>query len=144
MTDKSKTLLNNLIKNQPAFSNLLGITITSADENQVAAELIVKKEFSNRNGVMHGGAIMGFADNIGGTATFINLEQGLSTTTIESKTNFFRAIKIGDKIKAICKILNRGKKIVVLQTTIFRSDNKIAAIVTQTQMILKFENIKPS
>jgi 1,4-dihydroxy-2-naphthoyl-CoA hydrolase len=139
MTDKSKTLLNNLIKNQPAFSNLLGITITSADENQVAAELIVKKEFSNRNGVMHGGAIMGFADNIGGTATFINLEQGLSTTTIESKTNFFRAIKIGDKIKAICKILNRGKKIVVLQTTIFRSDNKIAAIVTQTQMILKFE-----
>ena len=144
MTDKSKTLLNNLIKNQPAFSNLLGITITSADENQVAAELIVKKEFSNRNGVMHGGAIMGFADNIGGTATFINLEQGLSTTTIESKTNFFRAIKIGDKIKAICKILNRGKKIVVLQTTIFRSDNKIAAIVTQTQMILKFENIKSS
>ena len=139
MPDKSKTLLNDLIKNQPAFSNLLGITITSADENQVAAELIVKKEFSNRNGVMHGGAIMGFADNIGGTATFINLEQGLSTTTIESKTNFFRAIKIGDKIKAICKILNRGKKIVVLQTTIFRSDNKIAAIVTQTQMILKFE-----
>ena len=139
MTNRSKTLLNDLIKNQPAFSNLLGITITSADENQVAAELIVKKEFSNRNGVMHGGAIMGFADNIGGTATFINLEQGLSTTTIESKTNFFRAIKIGDKIKAICKILNRGKKIVVLQTTIFRSDNKIAAIVTQTQMILKFE-----
>ena len=139
MLNSSEILLNNLINSQPAFSKLLGMTITNVSETQLFAKMAVKKQFANRNGVMHGGAIMAFADNIGGTATFINLKPGLSTTTIESKTNFFRPINIGDEIEAQCDIIKLGKKIVVLQTTIFRSDKKIAAIVTQTQMILKFE-----
>ena len=139
MSNPSETLLKNLINSQPEFSKLLGMTITNVNDTQLFAEMIVKKEFGNRNGVMHGGAIMAFADNIGGTATFINLKPGLSTTTIESKTNFFRPIKIGNKIKAQCDILKQGTKIVVVQTTIFRPDKKIAAIVTQTQMILKFK-----
>ena len=140
MSKKYKNLLNDLITNQPEFSRFLGISIISANEKQVGAELIVKKELANRNGVMHGGAIMGFADNIGGTATFINLDPGMSTTTIESKTNFLRPVRIGDKITAECNIINDGKKIVVLQTTIFRPDQKVAAIVTQTQIKLKFKN----
>ena len=139
MSNPSETLLKTLIDSQPEFSRLLGMTITNVNETQLFAEMNVKKEFGNRNGVMHGGAIMAFADNIGGTATFINLKPGLSTTTIESKTNFFRPIKIGNKIKAQCDILKQGTKIVVVQTTIFRPDKKIAAIVTQTQMILKFK-----
>ena len=141
MVKEPNKLLINLIQNQPEFSKLLGISIISANDRQVRAELIVKKEFANRNGVMHGGAIMGFADNIGGTATFINLEPGYSTTTIESKTNFLRPIKIGDKIVAECDVINNGNKIVVLQTTIFRSDQKVAAIVMQTQMKLKFQKM---
>ena len=139
MSNPSKTLLKTLINSQPEFSRLLGMTITNVNDTQLFAEMTVKKEFGNRNGVMHGGAIMAFADNIGGTATFINLKPGLSTTTIESKTNFFRPIKIGNKIKAQCDILKQGTKIVVVQTTIFRPDKKVAAIVTQTQMILKFK-----
>ena len=139
MSNPSKTLLKTLINSQPEFSRLLGMTITDVNDTQLFAEMKVKKEFGNRNGVMHGGAIMAFADNIGGTATFINLKPGLSTTTIESKTNFFRPIKIGNKIRAQCDILKQGTKIVVVQTTIFRPDKKVAAIVTQTQMILKFK-----
>ena len=130
-----------LIKDQPPFSKVLGMEIVSASENQVRAKMKVREDFSNRNGVMHGGAIMAFADNIGGTATFINLDKGMSTTTIESKTNFLRPIKIGDLITGQCDILNKGKKIVVLQTSIFRPDNKLAAIVTQTQIILKFKKL---
>ena len=139
MLNTSKNLLTNLRENQPPFSKLLGMSIIDANETQVFAEMQVKEQFANRNGVMHGGAIMAFADNLGGTATFINLETGMSTTTVESKTNFFRPVKIGDLIKAQCEILKKGKKIVVLQTTIFRPDKKIAAIIIQTQIILKFK-----
>ena len=139
MLKSSEDLLKNLRESQPPFSKLLGMKIVEANETQVFAELVVKKDFSNRNGVMHGGAIMAFADNLGGTATFIDLDAELSTTTIESKTNFFRPIKVGEKITAQCDILKKGKKIVVLQTTIFRTDKKIAAIVTQTQLLLKFK-----
>ena len=137
----TKHRIKRVIDNQPPFSRLLGLNILDAKENQVFAEMEITEHFTNRNGVMHGGAIMAFADNIGGTATFINLEKGMSTTTIESKTNFLRPIKIGDLITGQCDILNKGKKIVVLQTSIFRPDNKLAAIVTQTQMILKFKKL---
>ena len=139
MKNTTENLTKSLQGTQPPFSKFLGMKITHSNETQVFAEIIVKEEFANRNGVMHGGAIMAFADNIAGTATFINLKAGLSTTTVESKTNFFRPINIGDTIYAQCDILKKGKKIIVLQTTIFRPDNKIAAIVTQTQMLLKFK-----
>ena len=139
MFKTSESLLRKLAKSQPPFSKLLGMKLIAANENQVIAELNVKEELSNRNGVMHGGAIMGFADNLGGTATFINLEKGISTTTIESKTNFFRPVRIGEKIVGQCDFLKKGKKVVVVQTTIFREDKKIAAIVTQTQLLLKFK-----
>ena len=139
MCKTSESLLRKLAKSQPPFSKLLGMKLITANENQVIAELNVKEELSNRNGVMHGGAIMAFADNLGGTATFINLEKGISTTTIESKTNFFRPVRIGEKIVGQCDFLKKGKKVVVVQTTIFREDKKMAAIVTQTQLLLKFK-----
>ena len=66
----------------------------------MSAELLVREELNNRFNIMHGGAIMALADNLGGTATTANLGPGQSTTTIESKTNFFAAIPIGDVAKA--------------------------------------------
>ena len=139
MVKNSNFLLECLVKRQPRFSTFLGVVIKKVSKTKLLAELLVKKEFTNRNGVMHGGAIMAFADDVGGAATFINLSKGMSTTTIESKTNFFRPIQIGDQITGECNVLKKGRKIVVVQTTIFRPDMQIAAIVTQTQMILKFK-----
>jgi 1,4-dihydroxy-2-naphthoyl-CoA hydrolase len=68
----------------------------------VAAELTVGPQLANRNGVLHGGALMGFADNLGGTASFLNLPGGSRTTTIESKANFFRPILVGTTASGVC------------------------------------------
>ncbi|MFP1630532.1 PaaI family thioesterase [Zhengella sp. ZM62] len=121
---------------QPPFGRLLGIRIVSAEPDRVEARLTVAPELGNRNGVMHGGAIIGLADNMGGTATFINLTEGQGTTTVESKTNFFRAIEVGSTITAICEPLHKGRKTMVWQIRILREDGKLAAIVTQTQLII--------
>ena len=90
---------------------------------------------------MHGGAIMALADNLGGTATTANLKQGQSTTTIESKTNFFAAMPIGDVANAECTPLHRGRTTMVWQTRITRGDGKLCAIVTQTQLVLESEGL---
>jgi uncharacterized protein (TIGR00369 family) len=80
---------------------------------------------------------MALADNLGGTATTANLKPGQSTTTIESKTNFFAAIPVGDVAKAECTPLHRGRSTMVWQTRITRgSDGKLAALVTQTQLVI--------
>ena len=122
---------------QPAFAQFLGIKMTHISTERVTAELYVKDELNNRFGIMHGGAIMALADNVGGTATTANLKEGQTTTTIESKTNFFAAIPIGDTAKAECIALHRGRTTMVWQTRITRNDGRLCAMVTQTQMVLE-------
>jgi 1,4-dihydroxy-2-naphthoyl-CoA hydrolase len=99
------------------------------------AEIVVREELTNRNGSLHGGAVIGIADNMGGTATFVNMPAGAGTTTIESKTNFFAAVPAGDTIRAECTPLHRGRTTMVWQTRIIRGDGRLAAIVIQTQLI---------
>jgi 1,4-dihydroxy-2-naphthoyl-CoA hydrolase len=121
---------------QPPFAELMGMKITQVSRDKVVAELFVRDELENRMGVLHGGAIMAFADNLGGTATMANLPPGARTSTIESKTNFFAPIPIGDTAHAECTPLHRGRTTMVWQTRITRNDGRLCAIVTQTQIVM--------
>jgi 1,4-dihydroxy-2-naphthoyl-CoA hydrolase len=121
---------------QPPFSRLMGTRIVEVTRDRVVAEVVVREELTNRNGGLHGGAVMAIADNLGGTATFVNMPEGAGTTTIESKTNFFAAVPLGDTVRAECTPLHRGRTTMVWQTKITRGDGKLAAVVTQTQLIM--------
>lgn len=138
MTDDAQRL-HDVAGAQPDFARHLGARLISVSADKVEMEMPVTQVLANRNGVLHGGAIMGLADNVGGTATSLNLAEGMSTTTLESKTNFLRPIRIGDVAHAICTPLHRGRTTQIWQTTVLRGDGKVAAIVTQTQMVLEWK-----
>jgi len=121
---------------QPPFARLIGLRVLRATRDGVEAELPVTEALTNRNGQLHGGAVMALADNMGGTATFLNLRPGEGTVTVESKTNFFRPLNPGEIARAVTEPLHRGRKTQVWQTRILRPDGKLAALVTQTQMVL--------
>lgn len=121
---------------QPEFAVHIGARLVSATPERVEFEMPVTQALANRNGVLHGGAIMGLADNAGGTGTFLNLAQERSTTTLESKTNFLRPIRLGDVARAVSLPLHLGRTTQIWQTTVTRGDGKVAAIVTQTQMVI--------
>ena len=129
--------MNEAAKRQPPFAEFLGMKVTHVSPERVTAELVARDALNNRFGIMHGGALMALADNLGGTATMANLKEGQSTTTIESKTNFFAGVPIGDVAYAECTALHRGRSTMVWQTRITRSDGRLCAIVTQTQMVLE-------
>jgi 1,4-dihydroxy-2-naphthoyl-CoA hydrolase len=124
------------LPDQPPFAHFLGITLISVAAERLEAELVVRDDFTNYNGVMHGGALMAYADSLGGTISRANLKAGQRTTTIESKTNFFAGIPIGNVARAESIPLHRGRTTIVVQTRITRNDGRLAAIVTQTQMVL--------
>ncbi len=127
---------NKMALEQPPFTEFLGMTITHVSAERVTAKLKARPELNNRFGILHGGAIMALADNLGGTAATANLKDGQQTTTIESKTNFFAAIPIGETAYAECTPLHRGRSTMVWQTRVTRGDGRLCAIVTQTQMVL--------
>ena len=121
---------------QPPFARLIGTHITHLSKDRVAAELVVTEAIANPNRVLHGGVLMALADNLGGRATIANLPPGARTTTIESKTNFFAAIAVGDTARAECTALHKGRTTMVWQTRITRGDGRLAALVTQTQLVI--------
>jgi 1,4-dihydroxy-2-naphthoyl-CoA hydrolase len=119
----------------PSFTRFLGVNVLQRSPERSEAELVVREELCNRRGVLHGGAVMALGDSLGGMTAVASLPNGGRTATIESKTNFFAAVPKGDTVRAVCTPLHRGRTTVVLETRITRSDGKLAAIVTQTQLI---------
>ena len=118
------------------LAKLLGLELISVTPDRVEAALPVREELCTRPAVLHGGAVMALADTLGAIATVANLAEGTTTTTIESKTNFFAAIPVGDTARAECTPLHRGRTTMVWQTRVTRSDGRVAALVIQTQLVL--------
>jgi 1,4-dihydroxy-2-naphthoyl-CoA hydrolase len=115
------------------FAALIGIEIDSASAELVSGHLPYALERCTAGGLIHGGALMALADSCGGICAFLNLPDGMAgTATIESKTNFLRAVTEG-AVNATTRPLHRGRSIVVLETELRRQDGKLAAKVTQTQ-----------
>jgi 1,4-dihydroxy-2-naphthoyl-CoA hydrolase len=112
-----------------------GIRITSADKDKLVGELDVDHRHLNRGGNVHGGALLAFADDLGGTVAGLNIPPGFRTTTIESKSNILRACMPG-KLTGMAIPLHVGRRTVVVQTSIYRSDGKLAVMTTQTQLVL--------
>jgi uncharacterized protein (TIGR00369 family) len=121
----------------PSFTRFLGVNVLQRSPERSEAELTVREELCNRRGVLHGGAVMALGDTLGGMTAVASLPDGGRTATIESKTNFFAAVPKGDTARAVCMPLHRGRTTIVLETRITRSDGKLAAIVTQTQLIFE-------
>jgi 1,4-dihydroxy-2-naphthoyl-CoA hydrolase len=124
-----------IVENQP-FPRLMGVEIVSADKDKVRAQLLVRPELCTAGHIMHGGAIMAFADTLGAIGAVLNMPREANTTTIESKTNFLSAARVGMTVQGECTPVHVGRKTSVWQTRITREDGKLVAIVTQTQMIL--------
>jgi uncharacterized protein (TIGR00369 family) len=117
------------------LSALLSVRFVEASPERVVAELSIRDDLRTFGGALHGGAIMAFADTVGATATFINLPPGASTTTIESKTNFFAAGREG-RVRAEATPLHRGRRTMVWQTRITDESGRLLAMTVQTQMVL--------
>ena len=118
------------------FIKFMGVKVISRGGERSKAELVNREDLCNRRDVMHGGAIMALADIMGGMTASAALPPGHATATIESKTNFLAPIPKGDTVHAVCTPLHSGRTTIVLQTQITRSDGRLAAMVTQTQIVL--------
>jgi len=118
------------------FARMIGVKMTYVTKARLEAELLVTPEHCTVPATMHGGAMMAFADNMGGCGAFLNMPDGMMTTTVESKTNFLRPVPVGQKALAVTEPVHIGRSLQVWKTEISREDGKLAAIVTQTQMIL--------
>ena len=129
-------LLARFRDNPLPFAEHLGIALVSAEPNRIVGTMTVREALCTRPAVLHGGAIMAFADTLGAIGTLANLAEGAGTTTIESKTNFLRAAPLGTCLTGEATPVHLGRRTMVWQTRITNPEGKLIALVTQTQMVL--------
>jgi 1,4-dihydroxy-2-naphthoyl-CoA hydrolase len=120
---------------RPGMPGHFGIRITEADKDRLVGEMDADERHLNAGGRVHGGALAAFADDLGGALAGHNAPKGFRTATIESKTNIFRACGPG-RLTGVAVPLHVGRRTIVLQTSIYRADGKLAAMMIQTQMVL--------
>lgn len=125
---------------QSPFSLLLGIEIAICQPEEVIRHMTVTEAMANRNGVLHGGALMTLADTAAGTSAFINSPAEITNTTVEAKTNFIRPVKIGDTVTARCVPVHVGRATLVLQVTLTRGDGKTVGATSQTHLFLGWKD----
>ena len=119
------------------FSNLMGVEIVDRSKARVSGRLVVREDLCTAGGILHGGAFMAFADALGAIGGFLNLPAGARTTTLESKTNFLGAAKVGATVTGEAIPLHIGRRSSVWQTRITNADGKLLALVLQTQMTVE-------
>jgi uncharacterized protein (TIGR00369 family) len=120
----------------PLFPGLMGMEVAEVTPERVIATMLVRPDLCTTGEALHGGAIMAFADTLGAIGTLANLPQGTRTVTIESKTNFIGAARVGTKVTGETTPMHRGKTTMVWQTLVKNDSGKLCALVTQTQMVL--------
>lgn len=128
--------MTNLLDYMP-FADTLGLRLIEAEKAQIIGEITVTEAICTTGKIMHGGAIMAFADTLGAVGAFLNLPEGAkATTTIESKTNFLGPAPLSTVVRGVCTPVHVGRRTSVWQTRLERADGKAVALVTQSQMVL--------
>jgi uncharacterized protein (TIGR00369 family) len=129
-------MLDRIREQMLPFAALLGIEFVSAAADRIVARMVVRADLCTRPAVLHGGAVMAFADTLGAVGTILNLPEGAATTTIESKTNFIAPAPVGTRVIGEATRVHRGRRTMIWQSRVTTPEGRLVALVTQTQLIL--------
>ena len=121
---------------EPLFPGLMGVKLRELAPDRVLAELTVRPDLCTTGGILHGGAVMAFADTLGAIGTVLNLAEGKRTTTTDSSTKFIAGAKVNTVVIGESVALHRGRTTMVWQTSIRNDEGRLCAVVTQTQLVL--------
>lgn len=124
------------VRDAMPFAKTLGLELLAASPDEVRGRVAWEERLTTAAGLLHGGVLMGLADAVGAYCAYLNLPEGSSATaTIESKTNFFAAVRSGT-VEARSRPLHRGSRTVVVETDLYDESGTHVARVTQTQAVL--------
>ncbi len=135
MTDAPTGAPSGELRDRIPLAKAFGIEIDYVGKDQVRARMPWRADLCTTMDVLHGGALMAFADTVGAVCASQHLPEGAITTTIESKTNFFRPVLSGE-VHSTTTPLHTGRRTIVVQTNLTKDDGKLVAQVTQTQAVI--------
>lgn len=120
-------LIEELIRDNP-FAKMLQFKFIEFNEERTAATMVVRDEFMNINGQIHGGILFSFCDSVAGLTARV---RGGQSTTIDGSINYLTNAP-GGKLRAECLCQRQGRKISVYTVSVFSENEDLLCISTLT------------
>jgi uncharacterized protein (TIGR00369 family) len=117
------------------FAALVGTELLSATPEEVRGRLRWQPDRCTTGGILHGGALLTLADSLGGICAYLNLPEGRRTVTLESKTNFIRAVRQGH-VEGTSRPLHVGRTTILVETRLEDAEGRLASLTLQTQAVI--------
>jgi acyl-coenzyme A thioesterase 13 len=110
----------------PPFSKWLNYKIINVKRGEMELEFLVRPEMANPTGLLHGGMQCGLMDDcIGITSTTLGYEG--FPISIDFHVDFLGKVKVGEKVRAIGKVIREGKNIIHMTAEIYDMTGKLIA-----------------
>ena len=107
-------------------TSLLGGTLIDVREGFTEAKFIIKSEWVNIMGTLHGGIIALIIDEMMGITRF-TLQKDTYFSTVNLVIDYFRSVKGFESIYIKTIVLKEGKNILFLEAEVFDNDNNLIA-----------------
>lgn len=110
----------------PPFTKWLNGKITSVKRGEIEFEFLVRPEMANPTGLLHGGMQSAILDEtIGVVCSTLGYEGFL--ISIDLHIDYLGKVKVGNKIKAIARIIREGRHIVHAISEIYDMNDNLVA-----------------
>lgn len=120
--EKIKYCIGKKFTSSPSpFMHWLNPTVTSAEEGVLEFEYMVRSEWLNPAGNLHGGITAAIIDDIIG-ATVFTLNEDNFYTTVNNAVDYFSSATAGEKIHAKTLIIKKGRQFINAQCELWNSD----------------------
>jgi uncharacterized protein (TIGR00369 family) len=127
------------VRPQEGFIEAVGPLWFRPERAGPAFAFVAQARHLNRNGVVHGGALLTFADDAAGRTSSL-VVQGRRQATIQLDMHFVAPAREGDRVEARCRVVRRTRSVNFLAATITAGDQLVAT----AQGIWKVAEAKPA
>lgn len=126
--------------NEGTMMELLGIEYLELREGFVYARMLVKKEFSQPYGMLHGGATMALAESIGGvgSAYFLGIKDYI-IRGMQFSANHVKSAKVGTYVYATATIIHKGRQTHVWNIDVKNEDDELVSSCRLTNFVMKVQ-----
>jgi len=122
--------IHKAIKTVP-FARFLGLELEQVASGTATLAVNVRKELTQNQGVVHGGAIASLIDTATAFAIISLLAPKEKVTTVDLTISYLRPAAAG-RLKAVAKVVRAGRRLFVVSAEVFDKQGKLITTALST------------
>ena len=113
------------------FAKLLKLELDDVGVGTATLGLDVRKELTQNQDIVHGGAIASLIDTATAFAILTRLAPRERITTVDLTISYLRPVSMG-RLRAVAKVVRAGRRLFVVSAEVFDGDGKLATTALST------------